>query len=91
MKLYVMSPTEYRIFVEACQAPMMLVAEGGEVRQLDRFAKSESFWRAMGTLHGFVWDSARPLEGGHIAYFEAQPTDEPNQFAGYGDYRKVLV
>lgn len=70
-RLYMMSPAEYELFTQQCNAPPLLVVQrSGEVCW-NRNAAAEAFWTALGEVHGFDWTTAEPCEGMHVAYFRA--------------------
>jgi hypothetical protein len=74
-RLYIMSPEEHALFTECCNPPALLVVRNGETPSWNKFAKAEEFWRAMGDLHGFLWETVEPCEGMHVGYYRATPVE----------------
>lgn len=72
-QLYLMTPFEYSLFTKASNPPALLVVRNGYTPSWNKFEHVESFWRALGEMHGFDWATAEPCIGMHVAHFRATP------------------
>jgi hypothetical protein len=74
-RLYMMCPRTYELFTEMCNPPALLVVTNGNTPSWNRFAKAEEFWKALGAVHGFDWETVEPCVGMHVAHFRAVPLE----------------
>jgi hypothetical protein len=74
-RLYVMAPAEYDLFCRICNPPALLIVTAGNTPAWNKFMRAEEFWRAMGQIHGFDWESVEPCIDLHVGFFKATPLE----------------
>lgn len=74
MKRFEMTPEQRDRLMRACAPVPYLVMGGVEPRSPQESANA--VWQSLGDELGFVWDTARPIQGQPDTVFEAEPKPE---------------
>jgi len=72
-KEYQLTEDEFAEIKAIAQDSTPVMKFGNYLSGMDKQERANAFWKLLGEKHGFAWNSAEPVPGKGITFFQATP------------------